>query len=73
MAQTEFDRVTRVMLGEFARVHERLQEHDDHFESIGQLLEVGRYLLADHLRLREGRYQLLPRDRFSSFSEGIEL
>jgi archaellum component FlaC len=34
MAETDFDRLTRVMLGEFNRVHGRLDDHDDRFDAI---------------------------------------
>jgi len=34
MADTDFDRLKRVMLGEFSRVHEQLDEHDERFDSV---------------------------------------
>ena len=34
MAETDFDRLTRVMLGEFSRVHVRFDEHHERFDSI---------------------------------------
>jgi len=32
MAETDFDSITRVMLGEFNRVHGRMDEHDERFD-----------------------------------------
>jgi chromosome segregation ATPase len=47
MAETDFDRLTRVMLGEFKRVHERLgeqdarfDEHDQRFDRIDEVLHA---------------------------------
>lgn len=33
MVETDFDRLTRVMLGEFKRVHDRLDEYDERFDN----------------------------------------
>jgi septal ring factor EnvC (AmiA/AmiB activator) len=34
MAQTDFERLTRIILDEFGRVHERFDDHDDRFDHI---------------------------------------
>jgi tetrahydromethanopterin S-methyltransferase subunit G len=34
MAQTDFERFTRLMLDEFGRVHERFDKHDERFDRI---------------------------------------
>jgi archaellum component FlaC len=40
MAQTDLERFTRLMLDEFGRVHERLDQHDDRFDKIDQRFNV---------------------------------
>ena len=34
MVQTDIERLSRLMLDEFKRVHERFDSHDDHFDNI---------------------------------------
>ena len=36
MAQTDLERLSRLMLNEFGRVHERLDKHDERFDAIDQ-------------------------------------
>jgi tetrahydromethanopterin S-methyltransferase subunit G len=52
MAETDFDRLTRVMLGEFSRVHERLDEHDERFDAIDRRFER----VEGHLVEHDGRF-----------------
>jgi tetrahydromethanopterin S-methyltransferase subunit G len=45
MAETDFDRLTRVMLGEFSRVHERFDEYDGRFDRVDEdLRHIGAQL-----------------------------
>ena len=41
MAQADIERLTRLMLDEFGRVHERLDKHDERFDAIeGELRSI---------------------------------
>jgi tetrahydromethanopterin S-methyltransferase subunit G len=56
MAETDFDRLTRVMLGEFNRVHERLDEHDERFDAIDRRFDrMGEEFARIHAELKQLR------------------
>jgi transposase len=59
MAETDFDRLTRVMLGEFSRVHERLDEHDVRFDAIDQRFDrIDAEVTRVHAELKQLRDEL---------------
>jgi phage shock protein A len=59
MVSTDFDRLSRLMLDEFGRVHARLDKHDDRFDMIDdQLHKVDRDLQEVRTDLKSVRGDL---------------